>query len=223
MFRQSARAPVISVNTSAIEQRLRAIESRLGRMGRDAGRQASSTLSDVSDQIGDTITAALNEVLEQLRGRRAIDGWRSHKLGNVALDGLSDRVESHPLATVAIALGIGFLIGLAGGADPLWNIFRKVDAGFPPENATVNEEIERFPIQSNRQALSAGRARFSVGKCDFNRDVFYAVTRRSRGRALRPKNRAWLAMAETVEGSNGLAIRKAGSGRSPVGNAPGRR
>ena len=44
----------------------------------------------------------------------------------------------------------------------------------------------------------------------------YAVACRSRGRALRPKNNAWLATAETTASWNGLAIRKAGSGRCPV-------
>jgi hypothetical protein len=34
--------------------------------------------------------------------------------------------------------------------------------------------------------------------------------------ALREKNSAWLAIAETIAGWNGFAIRKAGSGRSPV-------
>jgi hypothetical protein len=39
---------------------------------------------------------------------------------------------------------------------------------------------------------------------------------RSRWRALRPKNRAWLTTAETMASWNGLAIRNAGSGRCPV-------
>src|SRR5579862_312237 len=39
---------------------------------------------------------------------------------------------------------------------------------------------------------------------------------RSRWRALRPKNRAWLTTAETTASWNGFAIRKAGSGRCPV-------
>ena len=43
-----------------------------------------------------------------------------------------------------------------------------------------------------------------------------AVARTSRRRALCWKNRAWLITAETFAGWNGFAIRKAGSGRSPV-------
>jgi hypothetical protein len=39
---------------------------------------------------------------------------------------------------------------------------------------------------------------------------------RSRWRALRPKNRAWLTTAETMASWKGLAIKNAGSGRCPV-------
>jgi len=49
----------------------------------------------------------------------------------------------------------------------------------------------------------------------------YAVAWRSRWRALRPKNNAWLTTAETTASWNGLAIRKAGSGRLPVRNRSG--
>ena len=42
------------------------------------------------------------------------------------------------------------------------------------------------------------------------------LARRSRRRALRSKNRAWLMTADTVAGWKGFAIRNAGSGRSPV-------
>jgi hypothetical protein len=49
----------------------------------------------------------------------------------------------------------------------------------------------------------------------------YAVARRSLRWALRSKNNAWLMTAETAEGWNGLAIKNAGSGRSPVRNRSG--
>jgi hypothetical protein len=43
-----------------------------------------------------------------------------------------------------------------------------------------------------------------------------AAARCVRLRELRWKNSAWLATADTIAGWNGLEIRKAGSGRSPV-------
>jgi hypothetical protein len=76
---------------------------------------------------------------------------------------------------------------------------------------------------------AATRARIKTGRRSFrssrlshekfsgsSRRERYAVGCRSRGRALRPKNNAWLATAETTASWNGLAIRNAGSGRCPV-------
>lgn len=48
-----------------------------------------------------------------------------------------------------------------------------------------------------------------------------AAARGARLRELRWKNNAWLATADTIAGWNGLEIRNAGSGRSPVRNRSG--
>jgi hypothetical protein len=37
--------------------------------------------------------------------------------------------------------------------DKLRAFSGKVDTGFPPENATNKEQLERFPIQPDREAL----------------------------------------------------------------------
>src|SRR6478672_8440852 len=52
-------------------------------------------------------------------------------------------------------------------------------------------------------------------------DWNHAGTRGTRCLALRSKNKAWLAMADTIAGWKGFEIRKAGSGRSPVKNRSG--
>src|SRR6266700_1437026 len=114
MFQRATRAPMLTVNTAAIEQRLRALEQRLERMGRDAGRQAGASLSQAGDQIGDALASALNEIVDQLRGRARSAGDEAAKLGNVALHRVSDRVQAYPFAALAIAVGVGLLIGLAG-------------------------------------------------------------------------------------------------------------
>ncbi len=48
----------------------------------------------------------------------------------------------------------------SGKEGPGLEHFWKRDAGFPSENATTREDVERFPIQSNREALwESARAR----------------------------------------------------------------
>jgi hypothetical protein len=110
---------------SVIEGRLRAIESDLARYGRKAGRRASSGMAAAGEQIGDALSPILSEIADRLRdgGRYAGDeaarfGNEAVKLGarmgDQALTRVSQEVERRPLITLAVAIGIGVLIGMAG-------------------------------------------------------------------------------------------------------------
>ena len=116
--RSSAFAPSIS----AIEGRLRALESELERVGRKAGRRASATVSAAGDNIGDAIASAVTEIVDRFRsGRRFAGneavrfGNEAAKFGNDALERVATEVEHRPLITLAVAVGVGILIGMAGG------------------------------------------------------------------------------------------------------------
>jgi ElaB/YqjD/DUF883 family membrane-anchored ribosome-binding protein len=96
---------------------LRALERRLEAIG---GRSAASA-AQAADHVGETIASALSGVAERLRGRA--DSVRDEvakisgdaaKLGNQALRRLVDEVEHRPLITLAVAVGVGILVGLAG-------------------------------------------------------------------------------------------------------------
>src|SRR5262245_52594991 len=109
MFQRSGYARSLSTEIGDIDQRLRALERRLQAIG---GRSAAS---------GETIASALGGVAERLRGRA--DSVRDEvtkisgdaaKLGNQALRHLAEEVEQRPLiTTLAVAVGVGVLIGLA--------------------------------------------------------------------------------------------------------------
>ena len=112
-------------SAAAIAGHLRAIENELGRIGRNAGRQASARRSAVGDQIGDAVTPILNEIAERLRsGRRVATEEAARfgneavkfggKIGNDALDRIAMEVEYRPLVALAVAIGVGILIGIAG-------------------------------------------------------------------------------------------------------------
>ena len=96
---------------------------------------------------------------------------------------------------------------------------------------TRDEETRAFSLEErsfSRGELPRG-TRVSVGvRTSLKRLLFGPTDKQSRlyvrqpaarrwpRLALRSKNSAWLTTAETVAGWNGLAIRKAGSGRWPV-------
>jgi hypothetical protein len=126
--RSSAFAPSIS----AIEGRLRALEKEIDRVGRKAGRRASDNVSAAGDHIGDAIASAVTEIVERFRSGRRLAGDEAvrfgneaakfgakvgndaFKVGNDALERVASEVEHRPLVTLAVAIGVGILIGMAG-------------------------------------------------------------------------------------------------------------
>jgi hypothetical protein len=115
MFSRSGYSRAIA-DISDVEQRLRALERRLERIG---GRSAAGATQAV-DHAGEVIASTLSGVAEALRGRAnsmgndvARLGGEAAKLGDRALRRVADEVEHRPLITLAVAVGVGILVGLA--------------------------------------------------------------------------------------------------------------
>lgn len=120
------RASAFDRNISALESRLHAIEKDIEKLGRSAGRRASAGVAAAGDQIGDAIAAAVNEIVDRFRsGRRMAEDEAMRlghdaakfgaKVGNEAVRRVASEVEHRPLVTLAVAIGVGILIGMAGG------------------------------------------------------------------------------------------------------------
>jgi ElaB/YqjD/DUF883 family membrane-anchored ribosome-binding protein len=119
-YRSSAFGPSVA----AIQKHLGAVEKELEKIGRIAGDRTSAAAATASDQIGDAISTILNEMVERFRQGRQAAGDQAGRLsdqalnlgakyGSDALQRAASEVEERPLVTVAIALGIGILIGAA--------------------------------------------------------------------------------------------------------------
>jgi len=113
---------------AAIAGHLRAIEKELGVLGRRAGRGAADGASAAGDQIADVLGPILSDLRERFRrGQRvAVDEAanlgheavrRGAKAGSDALDRIADQAKHRPLVTLAVAVGIGVLIGLVTRRD----------------------------------------------------------------------------------------------------------
>jgi ElaB/YqjD/DUF883 family membrane-anchored ribosome-binding protein len=105
-----------SAHVGDIERRLRSIEQRLER----AGGRASATATQTADHVGEVLASALSGIAERFRGdasgmaeEAAKFGSAAAKLGNNALHRISKEVEHRPLVTLAVAIGVGILVGLA--------------------------------------------------------------------------------------------------------------
>jgi hypothetical protein len=93
-------------------------------LGKSAGRRASTGASAAGNQIADAIGPILNDIVERFsRGQRvAVDQAASFsdeavnvgaRFGNDALELISTQAKQRPMATLAVAIGVGLLIGFA--------------------------------------------------------------------------------------------------------------
>lgn len=108
----------------AIVNHLRAIEGELSAIGKKAGRRASANAAAAGDQIADAIAPILSDIAGRVqRGRRAAADSAVNlsdeavkigaRLGNNAVTRLADQTKQRPLLTLAVAIGVGILIGAA--------------------------------------------------------------------------------------------------------------
>jgi hypothetical protein len=114
-------ARATSADIADLARRVQMLERQLGRAAGAAGRNVSAGVSQTADRVADTLAAVLIDAADRFRGgaRSMGDevsrvGHQAARLGNDALRRISDEVERRPLAVLAIAAGIGFLIGIAG-------------------------------------------------------------------------------------------------------------
>ena len=119
MARQTA-SNAASEEIAAIETLMGDLEKRLRKLNSSAMQHASEIGSDASEYVRESIS----DIAERLQaGAQSLSenvSDEASRLGNEALDfgsdviqKLEDEIEQRPLLTLAIAAGIGFLIGMA--------------------------------------------------------------------------------------------------------------
>ena len=120
------RSSAFATNVAATKGRLRALENELERIGQTAGQRASAGMSAAGDNVSDAIASAVTEIVDRFRSGRRLAGDETArfgnqvakfgaKVGNDALHRMASEVEHRPLVTLAVAVGVGILIGMAGG------------------------------------------------------------------------------------------------------------
>lgn len=116
MYRRSRYSRALPADIGEIEQRLWALERYLERLG---GRTSAGAVQ-AADRVGEGVASALTSIAQRLRGSansvgdEALKlGNEAAKLGNDALRRLSRQVEARPLVLLAVAVGVGVLVGLA--------------------------------------------------------------------------------------------------------------
>ena len=122
MFRH--RSTDFDTRVGTITGHLRAIEKELGGIGRSAGRGVSAGAVATGGHIADAIGPILSEIVDRFgRGQRvAADQAASFgneavnfgtRVGNDAIGRVVSEAKHRPMATLAVAVGVGLLIGFA--------------------------------------------------------------------------------------------------------------
>jgi hypothetical protein len=106
----------ISAEAGEIGQRLEALERRLN----IAAERASTNVRDTSESLGDAVASALSGWADRFRegtrtagSQSAALGRDAAKFGTVAMNRIADETGRRPLFALAVAIGVGILIGFA--------------------------------------------------------------------------------------------------------------
>ena len=114
MLDSSRFSQSISAEAGEIGRRLQALEKRLN----IAGARASTNARDAAENLGDTVASTLSGRADRFRASTVGDqstafGGEATKLGTVAINRIADETGRRPLFALAVAVGVGILIGMA--------------------------------------------------------------------------------------------------------------
>jgi ElaB/YqjD/DUF883 family membrane-anchored ribosome-binding protein len=112
MTTRSAKA-ANSEEIAAIEDLLSDLEKRLHRLSGVTRREVSGAGGDVSDFVSDALSGIMERVRESASDAGQVLGDKASRVGVDAVKKITDEVEQRPLIMLAVAAGLGFLIGLA--------------------------------------------------------------------------------------------------------------
>ena len=102
-----ARTKSMPDGIAQIEGLIGDLETRLRRLKNDDRAEPAAAPSDVNDFVN----AAFARILKRMQSDQAAD--RAFTIGSDAYLAIEQQIERSPLTTLAIAAGIGFLLGSA--------------------------------------------------------------------------------------------------------------
>ena len=116
MTASSRYTRAVSSEVGDIERRLQALQRGIEKLG----TRASSNARDSAEGLSEAVASALSNWADRFRqganslgDQSAAFGKDAARYGTAALSQISKETEQRPLVAIAVALGIGILIGMA--------------------------------------------------------------------------------------------------------------
>jgi ElaB/YqjD/DUF883 family membrane-anchored ribosome-binding protein len=112
MARSSALSrSATSRDIAQIGKLLRELEGHLAHLARSVAADAREVSSNVPDLISDTLSDLSDRFRTSVQSSARSVSAEAARVGGGAWHRIEDEVASHPLTALAVAAGIGFLIG----------------------------------------------------------------------------------------------------------------
>lgn len=122
MTRKNTRSQ--SDDIAAVEELMQDLEVRLRRLNTKAKSEATGASSEISEFVTDALTDiaarlrnGTKNVAHSITDEATQVGTDAMEVGANAMKKVWDEIEHRPLTTLAVAAGIGYLLGLAGRRD----------------------------------------------------------------------------------------------------------
>jgi ElaB/YqjD/DUF883 family membrane-anchored ribosome-binding protein len=116
MTTRSAKSATAADEIAAIEGLVDDLEKRLRRLT-EISSEARDEVSGATGDVKDFVNDALGHIMQRVRESASTMGQsvaqEASRVGGDALKKVTDEVEQRPLIMLAVAAGIGFLVGLA--------------------------------------------------------------------------------------------------------------
>lgn len=110
---RASRSGSVNEEIEAIQELMSDLEKRLERINATARKETSGASSDIGDFVSEALAGIMKRVRDSADSVTDSVADEAARIGSQAFRKLGDEIEHRPLVMLAVAAGLGYLVGLA--------------------------------------------------------------------------------------------------------------